>query len=122
MIDKNNPYKWQKTKGTYISPAGRFRAFRNSDGTMYNLYDTETGEVTIHPNLKWAERYALRYPGRKDCRICRSCAYYSLSLKCEKCQPEYGTWELSEYRERKTEFVRVTSSGGYYRYKKEHTV
>lgn len=125
MRDRENPYKWERRGHCYYSPGGRFTAGREKTkkeggkeeplDKRYYLYDKETGETTVHVSLRWAERYAMAQPGQKDCRMCGSCESYRRKTKCQSCHPNRYDDMLSEYKECKTEFVRVSSSAGFYR-------
>jgi hypothetical protein len=125
MMDRDNPYKWERRGHCYCSPGGRFTAGRektkkeggktDQPDKRYYLLDKETGETTVHVSLRWAERYAMAQPGPKECRMCYSCESYRKKTRCKSCHPKTYDDMLSEYKTCETEFVRVSSSGGFYR-------
>jgi hypothetical protein len=125
MIDRENPYKWSRSANCWHSPGGRFTAGREKNEkeggkadppkNRYYLLDNETGETTVHVSLRWAERYAMAQRGPKDCKLCYSCESYRRKTKCQECHPRKYDDMLSEYKTCETEFVRVSSSGGFYR-------
>ena len=115
MKDQENPYNWRRIgRKQYRSPRGRFMAYVGQEGVV-TLHDTDTGEVTVHYNLKWAEHHAMDAPGPKDCELCLKCESFRRKTKCATCVPGKYDWQLSEYKECQTEFVRASSGGGFYR-------